>query len=187
MRNEFTIVTALSKQMLRVRLLKIIAADFVTGDLRGKGEHRNTASVTVIKAVDQVQVAWAATSGAHGQLAREMGLCTRGEGGGFFVSHVNPSNLGLRSNRVGDSIQRVARESINALNASTRESLNQQFRNVHSHRAAPFPLLRYNSALSPGGHRHRPLAKVANHHLSNHEAEAHCRYERLLFHADRLI
>src|SRR5262249_54468581 len=78
-----------------------------------------------------------------------MGLCTRGEGGGFFVSHVNPSNLGLRSNRVGDSIQRVARESINALNASTRESLNQQFRNVHSHRAAPFPFLRYNSALSP--------------------------------------
>jgi hypothetical protein len=97
-----------------------------------------------------------------------MGLGTRGEGGGLFVSHVNPPNLGLGSNRVGDSIQRVARESVNALYASTRESFNQQFRNVHSHRAAPFPLLRYNSALSPGGHfRHRPLAKVLNHHLWN--------------------
>jgi hypothetical protein len=186
MRNEFTIVTALSKQMLRVRLLKIIAADFVTGDLRGKGEHRNTASVTVIKAVDQVQVAWAATSRAHGQLAREMGLCTRGEGGGFFVSHVNPSNLGLRSNRVGDSIQRVARESKNALNASTRESLNQQFRNVHSHRCAPFPLLVTTPRCRPED-TDIALAKVANHHLSNHEAEAHCQYERLLFRAARLI
>ena len=39
LRDEFAVVAALRKQMLRIGLLKILAADFVAGDLRGDGEN----------------------------------------------------------------------------------------------------------------------------------------------------
>ena len=38
-RNEFTVVTALSKEILRMRLLKIAAADLGRWDVRGDSEH----------------------------------------------------------------------------------------------------------------------------------------------------
>jgi hypothetical protein len=76
-----------------------------------------------------------------------MGLRTRGEGGSLFVPHVNPLNFFLGSNCVSDSIQRVARQSVNSLNASIGEGLDQQLCNIHCHGNPPFFLPRRNSAL----------------------------------------
>ena len=64
--NQFTVVAALREEMFRVRLLKIAAADFIAGNLRGDGEDGNTAAVTVVESIDQMQVAGTATSGAAG-------------------------------------------------------------------------------------------------------------------------
>ena len=44
--------------------LKISAADFVAGNLRGDGENRDTAAVAVVETVDQMQIAGTATPGA---------------------------------------------------------------------------------------------------------------------------
>jgi hypothetical protein len=52
--NQFTIMAALCEDMFRVGLLKISAADFIAGNLRGDGEDGNTATVTVIEPVDQM-------------------------------------------------------------------------------------------------------------------------------------
>ena len=50
-------------------VLKVINADFAARDMRCQGQHWHTAAMGVEQAVDQMQVAGAATAGAHGQLA----------------------------------------------------------------------------------------------------------------------
>ena len=83
-------MTALRKQMFRVRLLKISAADFVAGNLRRNGQHGDSPTMTIIEAVDQMEIAWTAASGAHGQLFGQLCFCAGSEGRCFFVSDRHP-------------------------------------------------------------------------------------------------
>ena len=105
LRHQLTVVTALREQMLRVRLLKVAAADFVARNLRGDGEHGDTTTMTVVEPVDQVEIPGTAASGADRQPPGEMRLRTSGERRGFLVSHVNPSHALVSANRVRDSVE----------------------------------------------------------------------------------
>ena len=80
LRNQLALMAALCKDLLRACFLKIVAANFAAGDLRGNGEHGDAAAVAIIEAVDEVQIAGAATAGAHGKLSGEMGFGSGGEG-----------------------------------------------------------------------------------------------------------
>ena len=75
--------------------LKISAADFITWNLRRDGEDGNTAAVTVVESVDQMQIPGTATAGADRQSSREMRFRAGGKRRRLFVSHVNPANLFL--------------------------------------------------------------------------------------------
>jgi len=55
--------------MLGAGFLEVAAADLVAGNLRRDRQHRHAAAVAVIQAVDQVQIAGAATAGANRQAA----------------------------------------------------------------------------------------------------------------------
>src|SRR5580698_2417137 len=91
-RDLLAVMAALRKKMFWIGFLKIAAADFNAGNLRGDGQHRNTAAVAIIKTVDQMEVAGTAASGAHGKLSRKMGFRSSSECRSFFVAHVNPLN-----------------------------------------------------------------------------------------------
>ena len=71
-------------------LLEVVDADLRAGDVGGDGQHRHAAAMGSRTAVDQVQVAGAATARADRQLAGEMGLRAGREGGAFLMAHVHP-------------------------------------------------------------------------------------------------
>ena len=73
-----------------MRLLEVAGADLLRRNVRGDGEYGDTAAVAVEEAVDEVQVAGAAASGADCERAGEVRLGSSGEGCDFFVANVCP-------------------------------------------------------------------------------------------------
>jgi len=59
----------------------------------GERHDRHAAALAVEQAVDQVEVARPAASGADRELAGEMGFGAGGEGRGLLVAHVDPVDL----------------------------------------------------------------------------------------------
>src|SRR5260370_30766482 len=72
LRNQFTIVAALSKEVFRSSLLKISTPDFIAWNLRRDGQDGNTAPVAVVEPVDQMHVSRTAAPGSDRQPARDM-------------------------------------------------------------------------------------------------------------------
>ena len=52
LRNQFTVVATLSEQIVRMSLLKIAAADFLTRNLSCNGKNGNAAAMAVVKTID---------------------------------------------------------------------------------------------------------------------------------------
>ncbi len=86
-----------------MRLLKVTAADFGTGNLRRNGQHRHTAAMAIVEPVDQVKIARPATARTHGQFARQVSLGAGGKRSHLFMSHVQPFNLFALADRIGQS------------------------------------------------------------------------------------
>src|SRR5258708_7506897 len=105
-------MAALCEEMLGISLLKIPAADLRAGYLCGDRQNRYAAAVTIVKAVDQVEIAWAATAGAHGQVSCEMRFRAGCKGGCFFMPYVHPLHIPPHANGVGNAVQRIAGNTI---------------------------------------------------------------------------
>ncbi|MDF2579476.1 MAG: hypothetical protein K0S49_1055 [Microbacterium sp.] len=108
--DHLAVVAALREQPFGVRLLEVTRPDLQARDVAGDREHRHTGSLRIEEAVDQVQVAGTAASCAHGQLAGELGVRCRSEGGGLLVADVDPVDPARRcapgsSHRVDDRIE----------------------------------------------------------------------------------
>jgi hypothetical protein len=86
-------MTALRKKMFRMRLLTITAADFCARDLRRNGQHRNAATVAIVKSIDEMQVARPAATGADGEPPGQMRLGACGECSSLLVSEVYPLDV----------------------------------------------------------------------------------------------
>ena len=127
LRDEFTVLTALAEKVFRMRFLKIPASDFTTWNLRSDRENGNTAAMTIVETVDQMHVARATTSGAHGELAGQVRFGACGERRGFLVPYADPGNAFTTSKRVGDSIQRIPCDAINSLDVRFFEHIDKQF------------------------------------------------------------
>lgn len=87
----------------------------------GNGQHWNAASVTVEQPIDEMEVTRTTAACAYRQLAGQMRLGTRGEGGSLFMSHVNPGDFAQSPEAVGKAVQRISDDSID----STHPSLTQ--------------------------------------------------------------
>ena len=131
--HDLAVMAALAKQLLRVGFLKVAAADFMTGDLRGDGEDRHPAAVTVVEAVDQVQIAGTTAACADGQASGEMRVCARGEGRRLLVPHVHPPHTLLPANRIGDSVQGVAGYAVDPLDSLGDQSVDEEIRDRLGH------------------------------------------------------
>ena len=138
LRNQFTIMAALSEEMLWFGLLKISAPDFIAWNLRRDGQDGNTAAVTVVEPVDQMQVPGTAAPSADRQPAREMSFRSSGKRCCLFMPHVNPLNLFLCANRVGDAVERVAANTVNLPNSCFSENFYQQVRYFFLGHRSPF-------------------------------------------------
>ena len=128
-RHELAIVTAFLEQRLGMCLLEIPAADLGAWDLRGDCEHRHARAVAVKKAVDEVQVAWPAASGTDRELAGQVCLGAGREGADLFVPHMDPLDLALAADSVGQTVQAVTDNPIDPLDASGGEGFSELIRN----------------------------------------------------------
>ena len=113
--DQLDVMAALLEQGLRMGRLEVVAADFRRRDVGGDSQHRHAAAMAVEQAVDQVEVAGTATPRADGQLAGQIGFCARGEGGAFLMAHVHPIDDVQPAQRVGEAVQGVADDAIDAL------------------------------------------------------------------------
>jgi hypothetical protein len=126
MGNEFAEITALCKEVFWVGLLKVVTTELTAWYLRRDRNYGNTAAVAVIEPVDQVQVAWTATSSARRQGPGQMSFRSCGKGSAFFVPNGHPVDVRVRADRFGDTIKRVASQPVDPLHSGCHQSINQQ-------------------------------------------------------------
>ncbi len=123
--NQLAIMAAFAEQLLRMRLLKIAAADFGGRDLRGNRQHRRAAAVRIEQAVDEMQVTRPARPRAHRKLAGDLRLARGGKGRDLFMPDVNPVDRLSLAQRVGEAVEAIADHAEDALDAG----LGQRLRN----------------------------------------------------------
>ncbi len=75
--------------------------------------------------VDQVEVSGPAASGAHGETMGELRLRPRRERGRLLMPDVDPGDLLPRPDRIRDPVEGVARDAVNALDASIHEGIHE--------------------------------------------------------------
>ncbi len=93
--------------------------------------------MTVEQAVDEVEVAGAAASGADGELAGEVRLGASGEGGGLLVAGVDPVDPAVGAERVGDAVEAVADHPVDPLHPDPRQNLDDEIRCLVRHQYIP--------------------------------------------------
>jgi len=143
-------MAALREEMFGISLLKISTANFPARNLCGDGEDWNAAALTVVEAINQVHIPGAATAGTYRQLASEMGLGAGGERRYLLVPYTNPANIPSNANRICNSVERIAGDSIDPLDTGFSQNVNQQLGYCFSRHIHP--------SLTSGTHRADAIA-----------------------------
>ena len=86
---KLAIVTTLPKQVLRMGLLEVAAADFGERDLRGNRQHGCPAAVGIEQAIDEMKIAGTAA----GHPCRRLPRIPSAEIGGGYFQETHPQNL----------------------------------------------------------------------------------------------
>src|ERR1700741_2201258 len=123
LRYQFAIMAALREEMLGISLLKISTPNFPARNLCGDGEDWNAAALTVVEAINQMHIPGATTSGTYCQLASEMSFSPGSERRRLLVSYTNPADVLSSANRICNSVERVARDSIDPFHASINKNV----------------------------------------------------------------
>src|SRR5262245_1436090 len=92
--------------------------------------------MAIEQAVDEMQIAWTAASGADSQVAGHVRLAAGGEGGDLLVPHMQPLNLALATNSVAQAIQTIANNAVNALDPRRCEDVCKLISNRSRHNCA---------------------------------------------------
>ena len=104
MRHELAVMAALCKEVLRMRLLTVPTPDLGTRNLGGDRQHGNTAAMTIVEPINQMQVTRSTAAGTHGQPAGQMCLGAGGKGRALFVPDTYPADVVSLANRIGNSV-----------------------------------------------------------------------------------
>src|SRR5207245_6546234 len=113
-RDELAIMAAFLEQDLRMGFLEVGRADLPRGDVRGDREHRHARTMAIEQAVDEMQIARPTAPGADGEFAGQMRFRAGSEGGDLLVSDVDPFDLSLAANGIGEAVQAVTDDSVDA-------------------------------------------------------------------------
>ncbi len=123
-------MAAFAEQVLRMGLLEVTAADLRGRDLRGDRQHGDAAAMRVEQAVDQMQIAGAAGARAHRKAPGHLGFAGGGEGGDLLVADMDPFDGAAAAQRLGQGIQAVADDAVDALDAGLFERCHEQIGHV---------------------------------------------------------
>src|SRR6202030_1218538 len=118
-------MAALPEQRLRMGFLEISGADLGRRYLRCDAEHGHSGAMAIEQAIDEMEVAGSAATGANGEVSRQVRFGPRREGGHFLVPNMDPFDLALAPQRVGQPVQAVAHDTIDTLYAGGGENLRE--------------------------------------------------------------
>jgi hypothetical protein len=108
-------MAALREEMFRVSLLKISTADLVAWYLCRDREYRHSTAMTIVEAIDQMEITGPTASGADSQFAGEMRFCACSKCRSLFVPNMNPLEIFSPADGIGDAVQRIAGHTVNIL------------------------------------------------------------------------
>jgi hypothetical protein len=80
------------------------------------GYNGDAIAMAMKESINQVQIAGATTTGPHREFTCQLSLRAGGKSRDFFMSDGNPLDLVADAQRLGDAIERIAHQSVNALN-----------------------------------------------------------------------
>src|ERR1700733_10732083 len=103
-------MAALFEQRLGMRFLEIARANLRGGDVGRDRQNWNTRPMTVEQAVNEMEIARAAAAGTNSEGAGEMRFRAGRKSGNFLMPNVDPFDLLLAADRIGDAVQAVAND-----------------------------------------------------------------------------
>src|SRR5262249_19670551 len=103
------------------------------------GTRERARGVAVEQTVDEMEIARPAAAGAPRELTREMGFATGGERRALLVPDMNPFDLALPAQRVGEPVEAVTDDAVNAFDSRRDENLGRFTRDPFCHPSSPFP------------------------------------------------
>src|SRR4029077_2030887 len=100
---------------------KVARTDLGERNVRGDGQHRNAGALRVIEPVDQVEIPGPAAAHAYRKLTGQCGVGRGGERRGLLVADVFPGNGARAADRIGETVETVARHPIDPLDSADRK------------------------------------------------------------------
>jgi hypothetical protein len=97
-----------------VGFLEVAPTDLLPRDVGGDGEHRHPTALHIEQAIDEVKVPRTAARRDDREVPRDRGLCPRRERRGLLVADMGPLDLAVTAERVGEAVQRVAGDAVDA-------------------------------------------------------------------------
>ena len=123
---------------LVIHLLREIEAELIAHDLARDQHHRRAVAVAFEQAVDEMQAAGPARSGAGRELPGQQRIRPGGEPARLLMPDMDPAD-GAAPDRVGDMVQRIARHAVAAFHACLLQRLDDDFGDGLAHGVAPCP------------------------------------------------
>ena len=107
---------------------------FSARHLRGNSKHRHPAAMAIVQAVDEVHVAGPAAARTHDKRTGQVRLRPGSEGRDFLVADRHPLDGLLRAQRLGQPVEGVADDAVDAFDARGGKSSDDQFSDVCLHK-----------------------------------------------------
>lgn len=129
-RDQLAIHAAFAEQVLRMGLLEISPTDLRRRNLRGDGEHGRAAALGIVEAIDEVKIARTAGAGADSETAGDLGFSSSRESCDFLMADMNPFDVAGLAQRLGQPVEAVADDTVNALDSRLTQSFDDQIGDV---------------------------------------------------------
>ena len=94
--------------------LKIITTNLIAKDMGSDSQNRHTASVTVIQAINQMQITGTTTPRTHSQRSGQMCFRAGRERSNFLVTHWDPNDVLPCANSVYNAAEGVSSDTKDA-------------------------------------------------------------------------
>src|SRR6266542_3485301 len=128
MGNQLTVMATFAKELFRMGLLEVPAADFTARNMRCNRQDWDTAAVSVIQTVDQMEIARPAAPGTDRQAACQMRLRAGCKRGSFFMPHRYPFDIVAPTDRIGHSVEGVPCHAADSFHPSCDKRINAYLR-----------------------------------------------------------
>lgn len=126
-------MAALAEQLGRVGLLEITEADLARWDVAGDGKHRHMVALAIEQTIDEMEIAWPATSRADGELARRRRIGACRKRACLFVANMHEDNAAVLAELPVDRVEAVAGHPPYPFDAGIRQRPYQHFSDCDCH------------------------------------------------------